>query len=263
MEEKDEVSEIKDSASQIRQGDILLFKNNDDSSKYGIVVTGDCDIVQKKCREIITYCVITSVKYFIFHEFLKDNCIDKELNKLKESIIKKSCAILKNKKSNSLFDNILDKLPKELESVFDDKNLIKKILVYKEFSTKASFSFSDYEEVLKVNDCEKIDEEIQRSKKKLESKLNTLPGDKFFISELPGQNDNYGYIVHLRLINSVRQDEIEKKFDKAIYRIGHLNAPFLYRLTQQLGSVFSDIGLPGDYENNRNTITKFILENVK
>lgn len=263
----EECSKIENSSSPIQQGDILIFPDNDDGSKYGIIVTGDCDIAQKKCRGVISYCNITTVKYFITHEFLKDNFIEKELKKLEENITKRTCKLLKAEMSSTFFYNIINLSTEKLHSLLnDDGDLLKKIDSYKEITEKKCFSFSDYRSLLRLNNClndAQLEEKVKKAKETLKSKLNNLPGDKFFITELPDQNDNYGYIVHLRIIDSIKQSDIEDKFNKSVYRIGHLTAPFLYRLTQQLGAVFSDIGLPSEYEKYRSNIADFLLEEME
>ena len=88
--------------------------------------------------------------------------------------------------------------------------------------------------------------------------MNSLPGDKYYISELPNQNDSLGYIVHLRFINTILEEDIMQQ--RNLFRIGHLEAPYLYKLTQKLGAVFSDIGEPTEFENERKIINTFIME---
>ena len=83
-------TEITDNGMPLRQGDILFFSVKGDSEKYGIVVTGDCDIAQKKCRGIISYCTVTTAKYYIASEILLDIC-NPEIDKLKVAVTKSVC----------------------------------------------------------------------------------------------------------------------------------------------------------------------------
>ena len=86
--------EINDNSIPLRQGDILYFYNKTEDEQFGIVVTGDCDIAQHKCRGRISYCTMTTAKYYISTELLLDFCISQEINKLKESVLKQVCKLL-------------------------------------------------------------------------------------------------------------------------------------------------------------------------
>lgn len=77
--ETEQCTEITFNSIPVRQGDILLFDQRPEGEKYGIIVTGDCDIVQKKCRGIISYCTITTAKYYISTELLPEVYIQKKL----------------------------------------------------------------------------------------------------------------------------------------------------------------------------------------
>lgn len=95
--------------------------------------------------------------------------------------------------------------------------------------------------------------------KELRSRLvKSLPGDCMFFAQ-PTQGHPSGHVAYLRLIREVREDRIatsavsERKLGDAIAarRVGRLQLLYLHRLTQQMAQVFTEIGLPADYEQSR------------
>ena len=257
----EQCTEITSNSIPLRQGDILYFHENQDNEKYGIVVTGDCDIAQHKCRGKISYCTITTAKYYIATELLFDFCISPELSKLKENVLKCVCKLLNAEQSSSLLSTLLALEEDYLNEQISDEKLIGKILLLKEMCNKTTFSLVDYKNIYFANNNHNIEEsKLQKDKDRILSKLNSLPGDKYYISELPNQNDNYGYIVHLRYINIISEEDIKKQ--NHLYRIGHLKAPYLYKLTQKLGAVFSDIGEPEEVEKNRTEINNILIKEL-
>lgn len=257
----EQCTEITDNSIPLRQGDILFFDQKAESERYGIVVTGDCDITQKKCRRIISYCTITTAKYYISSEVLYDLCIKKEINILNNYILKNVCKILGAKESDTIIITLLNQDDEYLRTLLKDNELVNKICLLRVVFKKKEFSLDDYKNLFIANNNRDLKkDEIEKIKEKILSKLNSLPGDKYYISELPDQTDDFGYIVHLRFINTIPQDDIEKQ--SHLYRIGHLESPYLYRLTQKLGAVFSDIGEPEKFEKNRAKINKQICEEL-
>lgn len=82
--------------------------------------------------------------------------------------------------------------------------------------------------------------------------IERLPGDAMFLNALSDEFDN-GYVCYLRVLREVSDDQVAtrasmRSFRVKYQRISRLKAPFVYALSQQLGSVFSSIGLPEDYE---------------
>ncbi|WP_315450841.1 hypothetical protein [uncultured Treponema sp.] len=257
----EQCTEITDNSIPLRQGDILLFPKKEERERYGIVVTGDCDIAQKKCRRIISYCTITTANYYISTEVMYDAVISKEINKLEESVLKNVYSQLKAERSETFLSTLLTLESSDLNNLLKDKNLIMKIEMLKSIKDKIEYSMADCIAIYKMNNKNSVnDDELIKIKGKFLSKLNSLPGDKYHISEIPNQNDDYGYIVHLRYINTISQDDIEKQNN--LYRIGHLEAPYLYKLTQKLGAIFSDIGEPEEFEKNKLEINKMIIEEL-
>jgi hypothetical protein len=78
-----------------------------------------------------------------------------------------------------------------------------------------------------------------------------LPGDAFFMDSLSPAH-RAGYVACLRRIQEIHATQftdspLELERVDAV-RISRMNAPYKYRLTQQLAAVFADIGLPDSHD---------------
>ena len=86
--------------------------------------------------------------------------------------------------------------------------------------------------------------------------VTSLPGDVFFLSEVPGALPG-GYFAMLRYVSQCALEDVRISAETLRFeggrarRISRIPAPFLYSLTQGIGRVFSDIGLPESYEERR------------
>jgi hypothetical protein len=100
----------------------------------------------------------------------------------------------------------------------------------------------------------------------LASHLKDLPGDAMFLNSLMDDAEE-GYVVYLRLLVGLNDRQVatraaQRSFQITHERFTHLKSPYLYRLTQQLGSVFSAIGLPEEYEASRDSRAKTFLQEL-
>ncbi len=96
--------------------------------------------------------------------------------------------------------------------------------------------------------------------KELATSLKTLPGDAIFIGSL-ADDARDGYVAYLRRIHEIRDHHVVRSSvsvpkDAKFIRMGRLTAPYIYALTQQVGSVFGAIGLPNEYEMKRSEIAE-------
>jgi hypothetical protein len=90
--------------------------------------------------------------------------------------------------------------------------------------------------------------------KAFQSAISDSPGDVFHLPVLPDRDDE-GLFLMLRHISqcevadiTTRPDELRFGIAKA-KRIARVTAPYRYAITQSLGRVFADIGLPKEYED--------------
>ena len=255
-----ECEPIINNTEPLRQGDIIRFEKKGEDEQFGIIVTGDCDIAHNKCKGIISYCNITTARWYILADFLKEH-IYKELARI-ENIIKKNVEKeLDITFQSSTFDNLISRENLDLLGLTGDTIHI--INQYKLYLNKDLYSLEDYKHCISIIEKKDIQKKMAAMNNKIQNHLNSLPGDKFLITELPNQDTNYGYIVYLRFINTLKIEEIMQcNSHSQVYRIGRLNAPFLYHLTRKLAAVFSDIGLPETYENNRLVVSQLVLEGI-
>jgi hypothetical protein len=87
--------------------------------------------------------------------------------------------------------------------------------------------------------------------------LKKLPGDALFLRSL-GESLDSGFVCYLRVVRDLRESAISTRYSGVGHPVTHvrtsrLSSPYLYALTQQLGAVFSAIGLPEEYEQARDS----------
>jgi hypothetical protein len=104
-------------------------------------------------------------------------------------------------------------------------------------------------------------------KDEFKNHITNLPGDLFYINYIHGL-DSYGYIVNLRRIGMFCREDIalsntDDKENIYLKRIARMVPPFNYRITQKVAQMFSDIGLPEDYEEDRKNIIEMFFSNLR
>lgn len=270
-----------DDAHSFRQGDLVKFRKSESPWKtWGVIITADCDIDKKKHRGIMSYVPILEL-----HDYWRLFTLPKQLQKAETGFFKQvipsvQSAIRKNDKSISVgpeaihamimggsdaailkflnAEAVEEEKWKRILSIYRNlierqesipiENLIKLIA-----DSKTAVSGTPADNIAVLRDIEKS--------------VESLPGDVFFISRLPYE-ESKGFVAYLRLVRELHADSIAvvakdlRREEVIAKRIGRLESPFLYRLTQQLGQVFSDIGLPADYENDRLNIAGGVKESL-
>ena len=247
------VCEKFDSSDEIRQGTIIKFidKNLDDS--YGIIVTGNCDIAQDKYGNFLSWCPIYSFEYYIDNFFIQTQC-RKKVDRLKNSLKKELSTFFKVEQFNdNALDNFIARTEDDLKKTISSNELVKKIIETRPFFHINKFDKSHFE-ALKL----KFDG------------FSTLPGDKFFIDAIPDPSKEFenknGFIVDLRRIKEIKIDSISKFYyygTTECVALAKLIAPYCQKMVQQLGSMFSDIGLPSEYEVKFKESKKYFVNGVK
>lgn len=250
----EECSAILTTDEAIQQGDILFFSDGKDCEKYGVVVTGDCDLAQGKFGDSISYCFILTLEEYI-NNFILSKKWKKILEKEKECIKRELKTLFKIKEISEETFGLLEESEEQCKNYINDKHLFDLFCEYSADKKRGQIKYSDYEQV-----CQRI-KQNPKTKYKFEEEivshiLKSLPGDKYYINDLPVPNRNaFGYIVNLRRIYGINPDEIARSSDwkdKTAIRIGRLNAPFKQKLIQTLAQMFSDIGIPEKNEKFRN-----------
>ena len=232
-------------SDEIRQGTIIKFDTEKEDEKIGIIVTGDCDIAQNKHGKYLSYCNIISLDSYILNYFIQKKCQKKIAEKLKclKSQIQDS---LHRELSDSAFRELLQYDKETLRKIISKNSLINEIIDLQPFCRKTEFSINDY-----ITIC-------NQKKKEFENEVKNFPGDKFFIATIPDPEcETEGFVVNLRRIREIKREDISVRYfgsTPSCFVLGKLNSPYKEKLAQALGCMFSDLGLPVDFENERNNI---------
>jgi hypothetical protein len=101
------------------------------------------------------------------------------------------------------------------------------------------------------------DQAKEKLAEKVRSHLSSLPDDVFFVSDIPGDDVRSGHMAMLRYIREIKHDRLFQSPGECrlrggdAYRVARLAPRFLYHMTRKLAAIFSDIGLPDEYDHNR------------
>jgi len=262
----------------IRQGDVFEFTSPKSIwERYGVVITGDCDIAQQKNSDIYSYCPIIDTKTYLLTEYIpKKMGIDKIFMKLKEIIDKNmpekssdgiDIDTLKSWIGSQSVDECLKALSLSRSTdAIDAKEMLEFLHNFVDNDDKYE-QYIQYKTILANNKKERARQKIEIGiQKEFSNYIKQLPGDLFYINYIPNIN-GLGYIVNLRMISSFKRENIvlgrQQHHETAnLRRIARMIPPFNYRLTQKIAQMFSDIGLPEEYECDRQTSIDILFENL-
>lgn len=259
-------------ASSITQG-CLVELHNSASAKYGIVVTGECDIAQRKFSNIFSYVELLPVSEFtwkyIIHpalESLAEEIADLFFDKLHAAPDFKDVdpsiihALLLG---DTPFPPVQDQtLAQFHQDAIAARHEIAQLKSNTSALPSARVQLENLYKLAKALQCRTRCHTIQS----VYEKLRTDPGDQFYVGPLPQELEPH--IASLRVLREIHKNHVVtkpselsalpagQKFAKPLCR---LTAPYRYRLTQKLAAVFSDIGLPGEFETHRSATLKTML----
>lgn len=269
----------------LRQGDVIapMVKSADPWSGLAIVVTADCDLARNKhngrlsCVPVLEVEVYLSLLYMpsrisklipviesqlgaIVREYqsripgfdvpMDDKAVGAWVSETTDGQVEAALSIDGNDKLT--FGNLADTYRRSISALSSDFGTQFIALREMQFSLGHHKS-RDLSEKSILRD---IGQTVQR-----------LPGDAMYINAL-SDDMTAGYICYLRVLRELSNDEIAvrntmRSFRIRYERISRLRAPFIYALSQQLGNVFSSIGLPDEYEAARLQRSGSILTNTK
>lgn len=238
-----------DPDEEIRQGTVIKFVGKNLDESYGIIVTGNCDIANDKYGKFLSWCPIYSFEYYINNFFIQAQC-RKKVIKLKNSLKKELSSFFRVEQfDDNALDSFTARTEEDLKMAISNNELIKKILEASPFFHVDRFNRSHFDALkLKLDD------------------FSTLPGDKFFIDAIPDPSEEFknknGFIVDLRRIKEIEINSISKFYyygTTECVALAKVIAPYCQKMVQQLGCMFSDIGLPSEYEvkfkESKNTLS--------
>lgn len=243
----------------LRQGDILKVKVDKDKFEYGVIITADCDLAQKKHRGEVTYLKIISLRDYVESCWLVDEIFYKpeksEVRKFRIALDEfRRSAGLKDVSDDAL-ERMLNFEKEKFENLISpEKKLLERFMSLK----KKKEAFDSYEgdgdivllaSVLKGKTKEEIVSEG------LSQIANSQPLDALFIGDYVfGENG----LVSLR---DIRHISINKIFfsnalfldgkDRCALRVNRLRDIYKYSVTQMFGNLFSRIGLPEYHVNDK------------
>jgi hypothetical protein len=273
------------------QGDILRLKDCDpvDRAEYGIVVTADCDLLHNKVRGIVSYVPLLRLETYVSNVWGPDY-VSRRVQKILEGVIGRVRDAHKARETNQTLSEqaIRDWLVRDdaaeiaSQLLGADADAKKQDKLVRVISTGREALL--YERRLSVAETEMnyihrltaaattLFPDGKGNAKTILSALdgycNSLPGDVFFVSQLPNEGES-GYFALLR---HIRQCELEDiSLDAAerpgpippARRIGTLRSPFIYALTKQMTNVFADIGLPTYHSKRLSACVKTYLSGAE
>lgn len=248
--------EFVSSDKQIGQGDVLYWKDAKNPFEIaGIIVTGDCDIANTKHWGKLSVVPVISIDCYLEYLLFPKMIADREEQMVNEfySAVKHVTAKGKDGPSKDTMDSMLgaDKITdalsnnekivflhsairhsRRIQQAQENKELLKKIVA-----------------LLKTKGNEK--DAIDYLRNTVQSHLKNSPGDVLMLPKIDGLPFKPA-IIWLRIIREISESDIalkssEEKKGLAV-RLWRLQPTLRHKMTQKLAQVFSDIGLPDDYE---------------
>lgn len=267
---------------EIRQGDIIrmIHPSSTPTFTYGVVVTADCDIAQRKAGERYTWLQVLPM-----NEYIRGPWADEQLRKLAEKHSKVACEYLnaqlrrlhsslspltaktladwlRSSSPEAILRAVTGEIPKpDLKALRDLSGLAKSLDVGEETST-----FCRLQESWSLFG---IDPVKQREAVRGAFKSSGGFQDYFVVPELPRTN-GYGFVVLLRSMSTImaadlfltEQDARIHDRPNAFHRLGRLHDGIRFAIAQRLAFLFSRIGLPAAFESACEASTDMMVDEL-
>lgn len=239
-----------ESDSTLSQGDVIVWeKTQDFQSKAAVVVTADCDLDKGKHWGRITVVPLVPVGHYLEEVYLPKQLalLEEDLAKLFAKAVHQALASVDPPSGDALEPLVsLDVLPPAL-SISDQGKQAHALLRHARGLSKSMTYAQALDEALRL----RSPGVKALSPSRIGTFLEKPPGDCMVLPQLPGLVPGL-HIAFLRAMREVRDGDIATKTSEVApnraKRIGRLVPVLRYRLTQMLAQVFSDIGLPDNYE---------------
>lgn len=241
-----EVEQAVSATPCLKQGDLIVFPDESDKAKRaGIVVTADCDLERKKHANLVTLVSVVDEEFILERYLLPDDCGAK-----KEQI--KSFALRKygiDSRQNPIVQTELI-----LAALNDQPNSDR-------IAPLIAHVIADGIDAISIKEYKSLMQHVNIAAKKAKSFADQMAsrGD---LMVLPDAKD-LGVNARLAWVRHVWQAQVSSialKNSDVATRLGErrarLSSPFRYRLTQLMGQVFMDIGLPDVEIDLGNTVSE-------
>lgn len=266
----------------IRQGDIIrmIHPTSPLNVTYGVVVTADCDIAQKKAGERYTWLEVLSIK-----DYIEGPWAEEQLRKLAEKHSKALCEYLNaqlRKLDSSLSPLTTKTLAEWLKSCSAEEILQAITGKNSKPDQKALRELNGLAKAIGVSEdrlafgrlkeswaCFGTDPAKQRDA--VRGAFRTSGGfqDYFVIPELP-RTSGYGFVVMLRSMSTImaadlfltEQDARIQDRPNAFHRLGRLHDGIRFAIAQRLAFLFSRIGLPSSFESACEASTDMMVDEL-
>jgi len=258
----------------LRQGDVLAELSEAPSCEALVVVTADCDLTHNKFGGHLTALPVVSLA-----DYVRDYWLARELGRYRRQIEDRLLGEMVDLFELSGMDHRLPSEERLLEWPLDvgadgvgerlglpSKSLDPlrasiQLMTDLLEATASGCVYRQWEACCGVAAPLGMARNPDRARASLVKRLSNevpvqLPGDVLYLNRLvPG--DDRGFVALARFPVQVRPDLISltasgQLFEQSRFqRVARLASPFRYRLTQLFGEVYSAIGLPSAYEDER------------
>lgn len=245
-------------ANKLRQGDILANISNTLPPQHFLTLTPDCDIYNNKFRNIITVLPIVRVSDYIEGVFF-DGELKKNLSQFEDLFTTLSAHSIDR---SFFYEYILPDCPDRVFQKFLGKKAPQDFKIVRNFHLNAGDPTSSYLELCKFRKAS--------VSKRIKSCLMNIQQDFFFVNTLPKCHD-FGFLVDLRRPESVSAERIlfhgisenGEAHPDSLFHLGSLPDSIRFALAQSFSSLFSKIGIPTEFEGERNQIIELFEEKFK
>jgi len=236
----------------LQQGDLIKFTSEDRAYDFGVVVTADCDLDKRKHSRLVTLVPLMSVDAVIC-KCLALDYFELQGDALK-SICRKQYSIEESITDSSFLGKLKSKLVEE-PAVLPEVSAAARAVLHMEQKVDMT-TVKGIVQLLR-HDWSK---QIEKFKSQMESR-----GDILMLT-VPFLISSKESVVWMRGLWQQPVSQIalrtSEEGSRNSIRVAQLGSPYRYRLTQMLGQVFSDIGLPNiskeayqkDFEGFKNGI---------
>lgn len=221
--------------AKLRQGDLIVFEGAESNlRKAGIIVTADCDLEQRKHARLVTLVPIVDARTILEQYLLYEDC-ERKRDQIELYLFKAYSIDVRQDRATKL--TILRAAYATSDLNGDDSIKVAADFV---FGTSDSIAVDGYVKLMRDIGGGPKARSALRDQIRKRGDLLMLPSiRKLGVS---------GHIAWLRHIWQVGLDDIALRTSEVGARpgerLGRLDSPFRYRLTQLMAQVFSDIGLP-------------------
>lgn len=257
----------------LRQGDVFRWLEPSDVwHRYGVVVTADCDLTHGKHDGVVSYVPALRASDYLALFYLPKqlelhiDALGAQVTKAARGLQAEYMPEYEVELSRSAIEEWLTRdgpeaIPAAMEVSPGDQRESFIELAQRWKNASEAFAVQDFgSQAAALLDLRGLGAPDAKMRDKLadtlSSRLCSLPGDGMFLSSIgPGLTE--GYVAYARRPRELREDLLALRQSELgagvveTQRISRLRTPYRYRLTQQMTQVFSDIGLPSEYEAER------------